>query len=72
MLNKRPLLPLRPLGAGEFAADGVVYNLVDNQGHLEIQQMSVANTAHQLAIYLQKKRVAVDNRMSRLSTATLC
>lgn len=45
-----PLLPLRPPGAGEFAADGVIYNLVDNQGHLEIQQMRVTNTAHQLAI----------------------
>lgn len=45
-----PLLPLRPPGAGEFVANGVVYDLVDNQGHLEIQQMGVASAEHQVSI----------------------
>lgn len=45
-----PLLPLHPPGAGEFAANGIVYSLVDNQGHLEIQQMTAANATHQVAI----------------------
>ena len=44
------LLPLRPKQVGEFVDNGVTYNLIDNQGHFEIQQMSVANADHQVVV----------------------
>lgn len=44
-------LPLyQPSGAGEFRAGGTLFTLVDNGGHLELEQMKVASPHHAMAL----------------------